>query len=175
MGRAPVLLLALALLPAWLPVRAAGPAPEPTAETKLKAAIVYNIIAFVQWPEGSGRRPDFVLCVADGDELGAGLFALDGQDAGGRRIRVRSESGGRAGSCDALYVTPGGMALLRQLGNSAVLTIAAAHGMVDQGVMVNLVQEGRRVGFDIGAGALRRAGLAASAKLLRLARYVRED
>lgn len=170
MRRAAFLCCVVCLLGAWAPARAA----EPPDDASIKAAIVYNILAFVQWPEKGGRRSQFVLCVAENDPMGAGLAALDGQDLGGRPIRVRSGNP-TAGACDALYLTAATATLLRQVGNGGVLTISGAHGMIEQGVMVNLVQEGRHIGFDIGAGAMHRAGLAASAKLLRLARYIRED
>ena len=41
--------------------------------------------------------------------------------------------------------------------------------------MLNLQVDGGRIVFDIGLGALRRQGLDISAKVLRLARYVKES
>ena len=41
--------------------------------------------------------------------------------------------------------------------------------------MVSLHIEGTHVGFDIGLGTARAAGLEISAKLLRLARFVKEE
>lgn len=170
MGRYAILLfLALGV------VRPAAWAVDAGGEGRHKAAIIYNILSFVQWPEAGSRRTTFNLCIPDGDEVGAALSILEGENLGGRAIRVQREAAVRAGNCDAVYLTPASLSLARQFGSGAVLTIASAHGMVDQGVMVNLVQDGRRIGFDIGVGAMRRAQLSVSAKLLRLARYVRED
>lgn len=170
MGRFAVLLLVLAL-GAFRPMAWAA---DLGGEGRHKVAIIYNILSFVQWPEPGSRRASFTLCILEGDEVGAALSILEGEHLGGRPIRVQREPAG-GGSCDAVYLTPATVAVVRQLSGSAVLTIASAHGMVDQGVMVNLVQDGRRVGFDIGVGAMRRAQLSVSAKVLRLARYVRED
>ncbi len=153
----------------------AGEAPaQGDGEVALQAAVIYNLVQFVQWPESAAAR-DVQFCVVEGDALAAGLSALDGQAFGSRRLRVRGVAASRTTGCDALYLPEAAFAAGRPPREAPILVLTSGHGLVDQGAMVNVMLEGRRVAFDVGLGALRRAGFSVSAKVLRLARYVRQD
>lgn len=164
------LLLCLAMCGPAGPVRA-----QLAGDVTLRVAVLYNIVQFVQWPEGSGSAKDFQFCVVEGDELAAGLGTLDGQPLGAGKVRVRTVASGQLAGCQAVYLPAAGIAAPRASREAGLLTLSSGHGLVEQGVMVNVVQDGKRVAFDIGLGALRRAGMSLSAKVLRLARYVKED
>ncbi len=160
---------------ALLALAAAGGAEaESGGDIPLRVAVIYNIVQFVQWPEEGGTGREFQFCVVEGDDLAAGFAVLDNQPLGNRRIRIRGTAPGRLAGCDAAYLPAAAFAAARPR-EPAMLTVSSGHGLVDQGAMVNLVMDGKRVGFDIGLGTLRRAGLSMSAKVLRLARYVKED
>ena len=49
------------------------------------------------------------------------------------------------------------------------------HALTERGAMLNLMLDQGRLAFDIDLPAARRAGLDVSARLLRLARFVRHD
>ena len=165
-----LLLLCLAAFGPAGPVQA-----QPAGDVALRVALLYNIIQFVQWPDGGGAAKDFQFCVVEGDELVAGLGTLDGQPLGAGKVRVRTVASGQLAGCQAVYLPAAGIAAPRASREAGLLTLSSGHGLVEQGAMVNVVQDGKRVAFDIGLGALRRAGMSLSAKVLRLARYVKED
>ena len=66
-------------------------------------------------------------------------------------------------------------ALRPALAELPVLVVSDAAAMLEQGAMINLRLEDGRIVFDVDLDAARRAGLAVSTKLLRLARYVRHQ
>lgn len=142
--------------------------------TDVKAEVLLRVLLFVQWPQdraGTGAWP-LELCVLEDDALGASLLRQPLRQLGPRQVRVRRAAAERLDGCHVAYV---GEQLPRPPPGQPVLLVSDRFGMVERGVMVNLHAEGGKPGFDIGLGAARHAGLEVSAKLLRLARYVKDE
>lgn len=164
------LILAL-VLP--LAAQAQRDAPEP----ELKAAILANMMMFIDWPEQGGQPRDRVsVCHLGDSPVAAALLRLDGRVVRGRPLRVQRVEDGQVEQCHAVYLAPAEM--LRPEGpiRSArgVLLAGDAPGFLARGGMVNLELVGGRVVFDIDLRAARGAGLSISSKALRLARIVLE-
>jgi hypothetical protein len=171
---------------AWLPrlsllalllAGAAVPARAPVGEYELKAAFVYNFIAFARWPEETDRT--LTLCIHGPDPFGAMLDKLQRRTVGKRGLAVRRAVGlDELADCDAVFIAApalGGLGqLLERLGNRPVLTIADSPGAMRRGVVVNMNKsEQGKVSFEVNLGAARARGLGFSAQMLSLATEVR--
>jgi len=174
--RAVVLALGAALL--WLAgleeVRAAQ-----SGERDLKAAFLYKFAKFVEWPQAAFPEPStpVTLCVLGDDPIGASLEAVvKGEKLNDRRLVVRLLRDPQATQgCHVLFVGPEKGRLpeiLAPLRGSGVLTVGGAADFLDQGGMIRLFLEQKRVRFDINLDAAERSRLNLSSKLLRLARVV---
>lgn len=161
------LLLAMACRPAGA---------QAASEPELKAQIVYRVLLFVTWPpQRMQAAQPFELCYFDDDPLSAALLGLKGQPVHGRALRVRKVLPGQAGQCHAAYVGERALEAVAGSGGSAVLLVGDRLGLIEQGIMLNLQTVEGRVAFDVGLASARRRGLEFSAKLLRLARYVKDE
>lgn len=155
------------------PALAQGGSPE-----ALKAEVVYRLLMFVSWPaerEVAGRS--LQLCTVGEGRMDSALQGL-----AGRPIRQLSVDVARhppradqLAGCHLLYLPGPQPALRPALAELPVLVVSDAAAMLDQGAMINLQIEDGRIVFDVDLDAARRAGLAVSTKLLRLARFVRHQ
>ena len=153
-------------------------------ESDLKAAIISNMLLFVEWPSGQRNDPtsapedQLVVCYQNSSPVADALRRLDGKSVKGKLLKVTSVSNGDARRCHALYVAPGNAAalapLLAGLSGSSVLVAGDSPEYAGHGVMLNLDLSGGRVVFDIDLRSAQKAGLQISSKALRLARQVIE-
>jgi len=159
---------------------AAGTAPAAVDEAALKAAIVYNLLHFVDWPPelAPAAGGPLMLCVESGGSLLLPLQALQGRPVREKRLALRElqplDSPRR---CQAVYADAGGRLLAtlkRQPGDAPLLVISDEERKDNDGVCVHLALEAGRVVFDVDMGLARRSGLQFSSRLLRLARRVTE-
>jgi len=163
-----LLLLALAL---------ATPAHAALEENEVKAAVVYHLALFADWPAASLREGNFNLCVLTEDENMADTLAhLGGKTVKGVRMVVRRlRPMHDPGACQMVYLgemsDPLRGRAIAQLAGLPVLSIANG-GVPVPGAMVSLGIAGERVYFDIDLPVVQRGGLRLDAKLLRLARNV---
>ena len=171
---AAIAIVHLALLPS---VHAQTQAPEPD----LKAAIISNMLLFVEWPaDASTSAPvdQLVVCYQEPSPVAEALRRLDGKSVKGKLLKVMQVSNGNASGCHAFYLAPGNAAnlasVLAALSKQPILVAADSSEYSKQGVMLNLDLAGGRVVFDIDLRTAQKAGLQISSKALRLARQVIE-
>ena len=174
-GRARVATLTALLLAfaPWPPLRAQTPARAD--EYRVKAAILFNLAKFVDWPRSvfTGASAPLVLCVLGADPFGSVLDdTLNGRLVGGRPLvamRITEVTHG----CHMLFVTGGERKRLAviadQLGGTSVLTVGEDEAFTEDGGMISLAVDGERVRFGINGRVAERAGLKVSARLLALA------
>lgn len=169
-----VVALCLALL---LPAGVQAAVDEP----ELKAAIVFNLLLFVEWPPE--REPtatqSLVLCLRSGSELFAPLERLSQRPIRNARLDLRALlPEGDVRPCHALFSDgPDGdrSALARRIGRSTgAIVIADETAQPSDGTSIQLRRLDSRIGFDVSLVALRQAGVQVSSKLLRLAKAIRE-
>ncbi len=165
---------------------AAVPAPAQTtrtaAEADVKAAFVYNFARFVSWPDSgpSLQQAPFRIGVLGDPELASTLLRLlSGKTLQDRPLEVLAMSGvADLQATDVLYVSASHRRqlddILRTVAGLPVLTVGDAEGFADNGGMVGLFEENRRMRFDVNLAAAERNGLKVRAQLLQLARQVRD-
>lgn len=166
----------LLLLAVALPAHAQRQAPEP----ELKAAILANMLLFVDWPAGGAQAPEkLTVCYLDAGPVSSALMQLDGRLLKGKPLRVERIDIAQARGCHALYVSAADASYLPTLASflqaSGVLLTGDSPGYLQRGVMLNLEIDGGRIVFDIDLRAVRQAGLTVSSKALRLARQVLQE
>jgi hypothetical protein len=167
---------AAGLLAALLALHAPLAAQTQVDERALKAAYLFNFIQFTQWPV----PPDepFRLCVLGRTQMDEHLARLEGKQVlGGLHIAVR-HLGPREPftGCHALYLDDSlrGQVdeVLGRLAGAPVLTITDGDGLADRGMMIEIHKREARLGFEVNLKVARRANLAFSARMLKLASYV---
>lgn len=158
-----------------LQANAQSQAPEPD----LKAAIISNMLLFVEWPvQASISSNQLVICYVDISPVATALINLDGKSIKGKTLKVTQLDSGKTGKCNALYLSPGNAATLGEtlavLGSSSIFLAGDSPEYSQRGVMLNLELVSGRVVFDIDLRSVQKAGLQVSSKALRLARRVIE-
>jgi len=173
----------LLLLPIAVDAAAAAASPTAPTEYEVKEAFIYNFAQYVQWPESPRIDPkrSFIIGLIGKDAFGPALDeVVSGQSIQGRPVRVtRFRRVEDIAGCDILFVAASERGNLTKifaaLNKAPVLTIGDMDHFAQLGGMINLINEGNRIRFEINVAAIERAGLKAGSQLLRLARIVSES
>lgn len=142
-------------------------------EASLKAAIVYRLLTFVDWPAGRMPEPGgtLVLCVEPRHPSAVPLRLLARNVVRQWVLAVRDSPPTPMAQCHAwLGTSPPADA---RAGDGTLL-VSDRPRQLDALTHVWLVRDGDRVGFELDLSNARRSGLQISARLARLARNVRE-
>ena len=163
------------LLAAALACESAGVRADPVAsEPDLKAAIVFNLAIFTEWPARafSAGQP-LTLCYS-GERLAPAFGALAGRTVNGRALAVRriASQASPAGCHLAYWLDEAEMPADAGLERQPVLAISDSKGFAARGGMIELSVVQARITFEMNVASSRAAGLKVSSKLLRLARKV---
>ncbi len=179
--RTAILIAALTLPVCHGAAPAAGADASTTAQVQLplvKAAIIYNICKFVEWPPVEVEAAEFVIGVYGRQDDGPDFAVLAGKQLHARAVRVVvvTDTAGLA-ACHAAYV--GDPLLAAEAGpfldRKPILTFSEGRPGRAAGGMIELVDDSDRVRFDVHKTAADRAGLRLSSQLLKLARSVTDD
>jgi hypothetical protein len=145
-------------------------------EPPLKAAIVYSLLQYVQWPDEAtlAAGAPLALCAERQGALWPHLVALNGRAVRQLRLELRDagdESAARG--CRAWLLEDGSRVPPR--GEIGLLTIGDGARADGAGIVIGLRRgPASRLFFDVDLVAARQQGLQVSSKMLRLARQVRE-
>ena len=152
-------------------------------EYELKAAILYNLTNFVEWP--ASAYPDSsaptVLCVLGRDPFGGALTSSIPKEGGKSRPVVvrRVQPGKDIRDCHVLYISSSEKKAVGQifstLKGTNVLTVGEMSQFALNGGMIQFTLIDRQVQFDINLDAASHGGLKISSRLLALARIVHEQ
>jgi|SRR5690349_14125608 len=148
---------------------------EELPEYRLKVAILYNFVAFTEWPGDVGKTLN--LCVYGQDQFGDDLGALQGKVVDGRSLAVhrdvRLES---LKDCQLVFIASSVIGnlprVLDSVRGAAVLTVADTPGAAREGVALNMGMSQNKIVFEANIDAARSARLKLSSKLLRVAREI---
>jgi hypothetical protein len=162
---------------------APAPAHAAPSEYELKAAFIYQIARFVEWPAPNttvNAGASLRLCVLGDNPFGPVLDTIRGKPVNERKMEVSLlDMGADTGECDLLFVAaPAERYLERIIALSrgrSMLIIGDTQGFAQRGVTVNFFPEGGKIRFEINLAASRRAGVKISSQLLKLARIIQEE
>ncbi len=151
-------------------------APE-VSEARAKVVLIEKLVRFVEWPGDAGPadRP-FVLGVVGrtpfGDELDEYFRRKTLKN---RPVRVRYfKSHLDVEACDLLFVCASEKehiaTLIARLRQQAVLTMGDTPGFTKAGVILGIVREGDRIGFELNLTRARESGFRFSQGFMQLAK-----
>jgi hypothetical protein len=170
--------LALACL-LTLAAGAAADTPQ-QRENRIKAALIFKLVKFVEWPPAAleGRDP-LQICALGDSAVGESLAAADGKPVRDRLAhyrRIEGLSPQDARDCHVLYI-PGGVpeignGMPASLRGRSVLTVSDGRDFARRGGMIGLVRGENKITFEINLRTAREAGLDPGAPLLELATVV---
>ena len=174
-------LCACASLLAHAPLSAATPPPgsavQETREFEFKAAAIYNIIAFTDWPPSSFPSADSPIVIG---LLGHGPVAallpglIKGEKSHGRAIVLRHfDSAGEVGDCHLLFIARSAQArwtsIREDLPRKNFLTVSDLDNFAVNGGGVQVSVLNNKLRLTVNLHATRAAGVTLSSRLLRLA------
>jgi hypothetical protein len=149
-------------------------------EYKLKAAFIFHFAQLTDWPETdrTESQRDLFVCTLGSDPFDGELEStVAGKTIGSRTLRVRHlKEAPEAKDCQIVFVANSEMKrlpeLLFQLANAPVMTIGETDGFIQRGGMLNFLEEGGKMRFEINLAPADRAGLKISSHLIVLAKNV---
>jgi YfiR/HmsC-like len=173
---------AFCLLVAMFPGTAGGQE-DLVDEYKLKAAILYHLTQFVEWPDppNADLHAPIALCILGQDPFADSLAStLPKETDNGRPMLIRHlKSGAEFPGCQILYISSSERKnaehIFSFLSGSSVLTVGEMTQFAAHGGIVQFSIEDRHVRFAINLDAASRAGFKISSKLLVLAQIVRTN
>jgi len=159
--------------PCGAPTQVTGP----REESEVKAAMLFNFVRFVDWPDPVNYGTLTIGLLADPAFIAVFERMFRGRTVNGRPVVVKPV--GRpsdAGDCQVVFVS---RALGSQwrfirdaLAGRSVLTVSDMPDFSLRGGIIGLFEENRRLRFEINLTAARSAGLRPWAQLLKLGRVV---
>ncbi|MCX8156896.1 MAG: YfiR family protein [Verrucomicrobiae bacterium] len=169
-------------LSAFFSLAAESELPQPT-EAELKAAVVYQITRFVEWPAPPPTNAPLVIGVVGEGPLIAALEQLANAAPAslGRALTIQklppSLSRTNAAKCHVVVIGEqvperAMTTMLADLDGQGILTVSALPDFCRKGGMVGLNLSDRRVQIEINLNACERARLRPSSRLLRQAKIV---
>jgi hypothetical protein len=175
-----VAILLMALLPT---ARASAPPTPEYSEYEVKAEFIERFTRFVVWPDSVFASPNsaFVICVWGSGPLATQLEQVVARgkvkDRPARLVHVEQNDG--LDGCHILFAAVADRAAVRSVmartRGKPILSVAEQPGFAEAGVLINLIiDEDGAVRFEINRAVADASGLKISAKLMRLARSVRE-
>jgi hypothetical protein len=137
---------------------------------ELRAAIVFNVLRFVEFPATKDGTIEF--CVAPGTPDAAALRSFSGRRAGSRLVSVRSLRSSSYAGCDVVYLASSDRGEIERASARGRLLIGNDRNFIDNGGTVGLVQSGGQVRFQLNLNAASASQLTISSRLIRLASRV---
>ncbi|HEV2195707.1 MAG TPA: YfiR family protein [Candidatus Acidoferrum sp.] len=178
----PLLGLLLCLVLALVLVPEAALAQDSAGEYELKAAMLFNLTRFVEWPAAAyaDAQAPTVLCILGRDPFGDSLTSMaSSQSAGGRAVQIRRIANSKeTRGCHVVYISSSERKNIAQilavLKGTSVLTVGEMGQFAARGGMIQFSLEEKQVRFEVNLEAASEADLKISSRLLVLARVVKD-
>lgn len=149
-------------------------------EDRIKAALVFKLVKFVEWPAAMMAAKEPIQICSFGDSpVAEALAAVDGRPARDRTAQFRKLAGLSAAEvkgCHVLFIAgnareiAGGMP--PTVRGRGILTVSDGPDFARRGGMIGLARGENKVAFEINLRAARDSGLEPGAPLLELATIV---
>lgn len=161
--------------------KTAGAQEDSVDEYKLKAAMLYHLKEFVEWPASAylDRHSPILLCILGQDPFANSLDSTILKETdNGRLVLIRHlHNETEIPGCHILYISSSERKttahIFSALNGSSTLTVGEMAQFAAHGGIIQFSLEEQHVRFDINLDAASRAGLRISSKLLALAQIVK--
>ncbi len=155
-----------------LPIAHSTAKADNVIEYQIKAAFIYNFIAFTQWPDSTGSVIN--LCVHGEDFFGNEIDKLQNKPVDKRHIKVmRIDNPEKLADCQVIFfsksVSSNLANIMSNLSDQPILTLADNPNAISQRIIINMSLINEKIVFEINLAIARKSGLDISSKLLQLA------
>ncbi len=150
------------------------------SDSQVKAAYLYNFAKFVEWPAADFASPEAPIrfCVLDDSAFESELnHIINGKLISGRPlVVVAMREAEKPRGCQILFINSSHDKHLPQIlgsvQNTSVLTVGETKGFVEEGGIINFINQNDRIQFQVNDKAARQAGIHISSRLLVVAKLV---
>ncbi len=141
-------------------------------EYQVKAAFIYNFIAFTHWPDSTSQTIN--LCIYGEDYFGKEIDKLQNRSVNNRHIKItRITDPDKLKACQVIFFSKSVSrqlpSILNDLQNEPILTLADSVNATAQGIAINMSLINEKIVFEINLIKARASGFDISSKLLQLA------
>jgi YfiR/HmsC-like len=178
-----LLLLALTTVAGWsCPATLHAESTSANGEYQIKAAMIYNILSYVEWPVELllAENSPLTICIAGSGAMDSVIPALNGQHQKGHPLIAREiTTADDAKKCQVLIINTSERlqlpAIFEKTQQLSLLTISDLNGFSEAGGIVELAKDGTKIRLEINLSAARQHRIKISSQLLKLARIVRGE
>lgn len=161
------------------PVAGARAEVDQTEAPDLKAAVLYQLVNYVEWPSDEQKRTLRISVLGDEGLLESLVETFADPDGDGRDYEiVPAASVDELVRSDVIYVGDGFAGSLNEVlvrvGADATLVVGESDGFAAAGGMINFFFEDQMLRFEVNRSALDRAKLFLSSRVLALSRIVED-
>ena len=145
-------------------------------EYKIKAAYLYNLIKFINWPKTATPQTTTHICVIGDNPFGQNLNKLTHRSAKGMPITVSHQANQiTEDGCHIIFVAHKSMSknLLSTLSGQSILTVGEHQTFTEQGGLISLVVINNNVQLQINLSKAKAEGFEISGNLLEIAKIVK--
>ena len=166
-----LILLLITGMVATLPAR--GQERKP-GEYEVKAAFIYNLAKFVEWPGKSlDNISTLTLYIIGDDPFGTDMDAIRDKLIKGKRIVIKQiDSPDALKNAGILFISSSEKEqlpdIMKDISGLPILTVGDTKSFAQRGVMVNFYLENNKIRFEINLEAANLAGLKISSNFLRM-------
>jgi len=149
------------------------------SEAKIKAALIYNILHFIEWPSN-----DLTICVYGTDDNYISSFdVMPASTKTAKSLEIQyleaNDKLDDLKNCQVIYLTnkvgSNSREILSYIKSNHILTFGESNNFIKNGGMVNFIIKDSKVKFEINMDALEQENLKVSAQVLRIADKVYRD
>ena len=142
-------------------------------ETKVKAAYLYHLTQFVEWPKLPEDHMN--ICVLGNDPVGDMLLGLSHRNIKSRILNIEIRENMDTANCHVLFISQSESAwkdVLIGMRQQSVLTVSDIHDFATAGGIIGFYLEEGKIKLEINPSAVNKTNLKISSKLMELARHV---
>ena len=179
--RTSLLCLLAAACTLWPGAPACCAQPREAPEYQLKAAFLYNLLQFIEWPEQAFKdaASPLVICVYDDKAAGSAFDSYRNEKIRGRQLVFKRYDDIQTSlECHILFINTQDKKALGDIAAKAagrsILTVGEADECTRLGCIINFFTADNKLRFEINPEAAKKAGLKLSSEILKVARIVAE-
>ena len=145
-------------------------------EYKIKAAYLYNLIKFINWPSASAPTTSTHICIIGENLFGQNLEKLAQRKAKGLPITVSHQAKEFSDTgCHIVFISRDSNSeqLLPSLANSTSLIVGEQKQFIEQGGLISLVVINNNIQLQINLTKAKATGYEVSGNLLEIAKIIK--
>ncbi len=150
-------------------------------EYKLKAALLYKLTKFIDWPQsGKQAQTEFNICVLGDKDFADALEPLTRRKVSTQSIAIHyfTRSDAINQQCHILYITDSRRAfldnILGSINRQGCLTVSDIRDFAEKGGVIELTQGKNKFGFKINLSQAKQAEITLAAPLLELSTVINQ-